>query len=57
MAHSLVQKALTKCLRIIGGEGRDHRNDHLVNDELSVGFEAEDLFCGIKKGPFRELVP
>ena len=57
MAHSLVQKVLIKCLRIIGGKRRDHRNDHLADNEVSVGFEVEDLFCCIKKGFLHELVP
>lgn len=47
MCHRFVEVMFGERLRVIHGEGRDQRNDHLANMRVSVCLELHYLLCGI----------
>lgn len=57
MRHRFVQVMFCKCLRVVHGQGRYERDDHLAYVYVAVGFEIQDLLCRIEKRITHELAP
>jgi hypothetical protein len=49
MAHGLVEEMFCESLCIVGCESRDHGDDCLSDERVSVSLEAQNLLGGIEE--------